>query len=36
MRDLLARLLALPQYRRTADGKTIVSLLTDEEINKRF
>lgn len=36
MRDLLARLVALPQYRRTADGKIIVSLLTDEEINKRF
>lgn len=36
MRDLLARLVALPQYRRTADGKTIVSLMTDEEINKRF
>jgi len=36
MRDLLARLVALPQYRRTADGKIIVSLMTDEEINKRF
>ena len=36
MRDLLQRLTALPQYRRTADGKTIVSLVTDEEINKRF
>ena len=36
MRDLLQRLFQLPQYRRTADGKTIVSLLTDEELNKRF
>jgi DNA mismatch repair protein MutL len=36
MRDLLTRLLQLPQYRRTHDGKTIVSLLTDEEINKKF
>ena len=36
MRDLMRRLVALPSYRRTADGKTIVSLLTDEEINKRF
>ena len=36
MRDLLTRLVALPQYRRTADGKTIVSLLTDDELNKRF
>ena len=36
MRDLVVRLLQLPNYRRTADGKTIVALLTDEEINKRF
>ena len=36
MRDLAGRLVQLPQYRRTADGKLIVSLLTDEEINKRF
>ena len=36
MRDIVTRLMALPNYRRTADGKTIVSLVTDEEINKRF
>lgn len=36
MRDLVKRLMALPQYRRTSDGKTIVSLMTDEEISKRF
>ena len=36
MRDLVTRLVQLTNYRRTADGKTIVSLLTDEEINKRF
>lgn len=36
MRDLLTRLMAMPNYRRTADGKTIVSLVTDEEISKRF
>ena len=36
MRDLVNRMMQLPNYRRTADGKTIVSLLTDDEINKRF
>ena len=36
MRDLVKRLAALPNQRRTADGKTIVSLMTDEEISKRF
>ena len=36
MHDLVMRLVQLPSYRRTADGKTIVSLLTDEEITKRF
>ena len=36
MRDIVTRLMTLPNYRRTADGKTIVSLVTDEEINKRF
>ena len=36
MRDLVTRLTALPNYGRTADGKVIVSLLSDEEINKRF
>ena len=36
MRDLVTRLVQLPNYRRSADGKLIVSLLTDDEINKRF
>lgn len=36
MRDLVNRMMQLPNYRHTADGKTIVSLLTDDEINKRF
>lgn len=36
MRDIVTRLMALPNYRRTADGKTIVSLVTDEELSKRF
>ena len=36
MRDLVTRLMALPQYRRTSDGKTIVSILSDDEIAKRF
>ena len=36
MRDLVMRLVQLPAYRRGADGKTIVSVLSDEEINKRF
>ena len=36
MRELVTRLVALPRYRRTPDGKTILSLLTDEEIGRRF
>lgn len=36
MRDMVTRLIALPQYQRSAKGKIIVSLLSDEEINKRF
>jgi DNA mismatch repair protein MutL len=36
MRDLVLKLVSLPQYRRTNDGKIILSLLSDEEINKRF
>lgn len=36
MRDLVRRLTQLPQYGRTADGKTIMTLLTNEEIDKRF
>jgi len=36
IRDIVSRLMQLPNYRRMANGKIIVSLLTDEEINKRF
>jgi len=36
MRDIVQRLLQLPSYRRSSDGKIIVSLLSDEEIGKRF
>ena len=36
MRDIVFKLVRLPQYRRMADGKTIVSVMTDDEINKRF
>ena len=36
MRELVAQLIQLPSYRRTADGKTIVLLMSDDEINKRF
>ena len=36
MRHLVEQLLALPQYRHTPDGKTIVTVISDEEINKRF
>ena len=36
MRDIVSKLVRLPQYRRMADGKTIVSVMTDDEINKRF
>ena len=36
MRDILTKLVALPQYKRTAEGKTIVSLVTDDELVKRF
>jgi DNA mismatch repair protein MutL len=36
MRELVTKLVELPLYQRTAKGKTIVSLLSDEEINKRF
>jgi len=34
--DLLTKLLALPNHRYTEDGKTIVSVLTDEELEKKF
>ena len=36
MRDLVSRLTSLSDYKRTPNGKLIVSLLTDDEINKRF
>ena len=36
MRELVTKLVELPHYQRTAKGKTIVSVLSDEEINKRF
>lgn len=36
MRDMMLRLIALPQYRRTPEGKIILSLLSDDEISKRF
>lgn len=36
MRDLVNRLFALPSYRKTPDGKNVLFLLTDEEINKHF
>ena len=36
MRDLVKRLLDLPSYRRTEEGKTILSLITNEDIDKRF
>ena len=36
MRDIISRLFALPQHKRTADGKTIVASITDEEIIKKF
>ena len=36
MSDLLKRLLALPVYTKTPDGKTVMSILTDTELEKRF
>ena len=36
MREIVLKLVQLPQYRRMADGKIIVSLLTDDEISRRF
>ena len=36
MRDLLARLGVLPQFRHTPDGKKIFDLWSDDEISKRF
>lgn len=34
--DLLRRLLALPNYRYTEDGKVVVSIITDDELAKKF
>lgn len=36
MKDLLKQLLALPVYTKTPDGKTVLSVLTHAEIDKRF
>ena len=36
MRDIVTQLMQLPNPRRMADGKTIISLLSDDEIGKRF
>ena len=36
MQGLLKQLFALPSYRITPDGKTVVVLLTNEEIARRF
>ena len=36
MRDILTRLVQTANYRRLPSGKTIVSLLSDEEIGRRF
>lgn len=36
MEDLMNKLLALPNYRYTEDGKTVVSVLTDDEMAKKF
>ena len=35
-REIVKQLLQLDQYLRTPDGKTIMSLLNDDDINKRF
>lgn len=36
MSDLLKRLLALPVYTKTPDGKTVMTILTEVELEKRF
>ncbi len=36
MRDIVERLFQIPSYGRTPDGKKIISLLSEEEISKRF
>lgn len=36
MKDLVSRLLRLPTYLRTPDGKIVLTRLSDDEINQRF
>ncbi len=36
MEDLMNKLLALKNYRFTEDGKTVVSILSDDELAKKF
>ena len=36
MKDLVSRLLRLPSYLCTPDGKTVLTRLSDDEINQRF
>ncbi len=36
MCDLLVRLFALPEYRHTQDGKRIISVLSDDDLSRRF
>lgn len=36
MRTIVQQLIQLPQYMRTPDGKIVLSILTEDEINKRF
>ena len=36
MHDLLTRLFALPSCNRTPDGKRVIAMVADDEINKRF
>lgn len=36
MRDLLTRLFVLPSCKRTPDGKRVIAMVADDEINKRF
>ena len=36
MSDLLKRLLALPVYTKTPNGKTVMTILTETELEKRF
>ena len=36
MKDLLKRLFALPFYAKTPDGKTVVAMLTDDDLGKSF